>query len=140
MELKSPFSVGQLVEGHRAYQFTAPVGGGRPETFEWRHTHRADIIGALREGKDDGWLRAAAERVSGVWELARLDRGEEAVACWDDAGMSMHKKIAFAFLGSGASGQLGERFSTLAVITALALWDEEQRQAAKKRAQANSGN
>lgn len=138
VELRSPFSVGQLIQAHRAYQFSAPTAGGRAETFEWRHTHSGQVIGALREGKDDGWLHTAANRVMGAWELVRLDGREEKVACWADAGISMHKKVAFAFLGAGASGQLGERFATLAVITALALWDEEQRQNAQKQAASNS--
>lgn len=135
---------------HRSYQFTVRAGTGwerHTETFEWRYTHGKNI-GILREGRDDGKSRKAMSRLQGGWELVRLGSerfrpgqsgwsgGEEIVAVFGEASMSMHKKASFAFLGSGATGKLGERFANMAVITGMALWDEEQRQ--RRQRQANS--
>lgn len=131
---------------HRSYRFTVKVGSGwerRAETFEWRYTH-GKTVRALREGRGDGGLRKAMNRIEGGWELVRLDSevgfsqgpsgGEEVVAVWGEASVSLHKKASFAFLNSGATGKLGNRFANVAVISGMALWDEEQRQRRQRQA------
>lgn len=50
--------------------------------------------------------------------------GKEIVAVWalNTASLSMTKAFKFQFMGSGALGQLGERWEVMAVVTALRLW------------------
>ena len=43
--------------------------------------------------------------------------------CWT----SLHDVGEFAFHGSGASGELGQRFAVMAVMTALCIWQKAMR-------------
>lgn len=146
VEVEAHLSVDSLLR-HRRYRFTVKAGRGwerRAETFEWRYTHGGRAVGVLREGKGEGKFRKALGRLEGGWELVRLDSavglrpgwsgGEEIVAVWGEPAMGMHKKASFAFVGSGAMGSLGERFANMAAISAMALWDEEQRQRRRRQA------
>ena len=54
---------------------------------------------------------------------------DEIVAVWAKTGCwtSLHDVGEFAFLGSGASGELGQRFAVMAVMTALCIWQKAMR-------------
>lgn len=53
----------------------------------------------------------------------------EIVAVWAKTGCwtSLHDVGEFAFHGSGASGELGQRFAVMAVMTALCIWQKAMR-------------
>ena len=54
---------------------------------------------------------------------------DEVVAVWAKTGRytSLHDVGEFAFHGSGASGELGQRFAVMAVMTALCTWQKAMR-------------
>ncbi|ETS72934.1 hypothetical protein PFICI_15326 [Pestalotiopsis fici W106-1] len=112
-------------------EFSIEVGIGdnlKREKFEWRQSHGSEI---KQLGKcTRGWklVRVSAEAAGPGGE--RNERapgassdGKEIVAVWAFyAGWSMTKSFKFQFLGSGLTGELGERWSVMAVITALRMW------------------
>jgi hypothetical protein len=104
---------GSLRNLSELYSFSIPVGQSgatkledKNETFEWR----SDSV-LKRNGRHQ-------ER-----RLIRLEstatQGEEVVAVWtDDASpMTGNKLGAFEFLGSGATGELGEYWALMAVMS-----------------------
>ncbi|KAK9771986.1 hypothetical protein SCAR479_11305 [Seiridium cardinale] len=114
-----------------SYPFTIEVGHGpnaRRENFEWRQSRGGEIKELDKHSR--GWklvrLRANAEG-SGGERSARshgaTSDGKEIVAVWTwHSGWSMTKSFKFQFLGSALTGEMGERWSVMAVITALRMW------------------
>ncbi|KAH8655430.1 hypothetical protein BX600DRAFT_469618 [Xylariales sp. PMI_506] len=114
-------------------QFSTEVGAGnRREDFEWRRSH-GDEVSALN-GFGYGWKLArltpgdAGPSSSSSSSAARSSDNKEVVAVWNYSKNSLTKAVKFQFLGSGASGQLQERFEVMAVITALRIWEEEMQE------------
>ncbi|KAI1480391.1 hypothetical protein F4774DRAFT_81909 [Daldinia eschscholtzii] len=129
--------------GEAPYTFVVETGPGlRREPFEWRRS-RGEAIEALG-GRSSGWklVRLRTDAPSGLGGDgdgnggpgpvftggATAGDGKEVVAVWAWATMSMTKKLRFRFLGSGASGVLGERWAVMAVATALWVFERERRQ------------
>jgi hypothetical protein len=89
-----------------------------------------ETIGRHSKGDEVGGLEASHQG----WKLVRMSSetsgttsdGKEVVAVWSYAKKSISKSFKFQFLGSGADGGFGERWSIMAVITALQIWDQEQ--------------
>jgi hypothetical protein len=118
--------------GSESYSFVVATGtgGGKtyPEKFEWRQSRSQEIT--------------AESKMAQGWKLVRLDKEEETVV--GPAGeaaesviagdgrevvavlislMSLKGKVAeFKFLGTGATGRLGEAWEVMAVVTALRIW------------------
>jgi len=119
------------------YTFEVEVGTGgasgamKPlrEAFEWRHS-RGYEVHSLGAGAGPGYKlvrlsgRGAGGTVAGD--------GNEVVAVWADYGLSLSKVLCFGFLGSGATGELGERWAVMAVITALGIWDQQTKRRRRK--------
>ena len=86
-----------------------------------------------REGDEESLARYSSEdEKHGGADSARVSEeggGDEVVAVWARTGTwtSLHDIGEFAFLGSGASGELGQRFSVMAVMTALCIWQKAMR-------------
>ncbi len=130
---------------HRVFRFVVEVGGAvpsappmRPEMFEWRHSY-GDAIADLG-GSSEGWklVRIDTAPPPGVSTAFRpggyiTSDGREVVAAWSAAVMSMTKRAKFAFLGTGRSGVLGERWAVAAVMTALGIWERERRRRRDRR-------
>lgn len=118
-----------------SYRFNIDVGlGGEkrmyPEEFEWRRSLGDEVKGLNKNKNQLGWqlvrlhsdVGVQADR-TGEGSVRATADGKEMVAVWAPyAGWSLTKAFTFQFLGSGASGELGERWATMAVITALRLW------------------
>ncbi|KAI0882451.1 uncharacterized protein GGS22DRAFT_191038 [Annulohypoxylon maeteangense] len=133
--------------GHRTFSFAVEVGGGggvgQREMFEWRHSKGGAVKGL--DGRSGGWklVRLAMGPPVGVdgagfvQGVERGSDGREVVAVWAGASGSLSKILKFQFLGSGASGLLGERWAIMAVMTGLKIWDIERR--ARQAASASSG-
>lgn len=115
------------------YVFSVDVGGRR-ETFEWRHSS-GDAVSAVG-GDHFGWklVRMASGPSPGGF---RANDGREVVAAWSNMTMRGHKAAKFMFMGTGASGMLGERWAVMAVITALGIFEKERE--AKSTADAGGG-
>ena len=127
---------------HRTYRFMIETGTHpsniRPETYEWRHSY-GEAIAAL-DGDRDGWklvrmTNGPPPGVDGQFVPGgyMTSDGKEVVAAWTDAFMSMTKRAKFAFLGTGQSGLLGERWAVMAVMSALGIWEKERRAKNRRR-------
>lgn len=95
-----------------AYSFAVTVGQtGYPEKFEWRSSKTDELkeLGQMSRG----------------WKLVRLNNDDDIVAAWTYAKWSMAKVAAFRFTGSGASGELGAAFTTMAVMSFIRLFQNE---------------
>ncbi|KAI1371837.1 hypothetical protein F4677DRAFT_282788 [Hypoxylon crocopeplum] len=102
-------------------------GQWRRETFEWRHSH-GDVVSIFLNGARTGWkLLRLAGQGNGNFAEARSSDGCEIVAVWAYARLSFTKVLKFRFLGSGATGILGERWAIMAVMTALRMYQRQQR-------------
>lgn len=93
--------------------FDVDVGGGRREGFEWRSSKGAETTAGGRGFMDSGH------------KLVRIHHGrEEVVAVWvEEGGMSMSKVGKLQFLGSGLTGELGDRWRMMVVISAMKMFD-----------------
>lgn len=122
--------------GRPVLSFSIEVEGtGRRERFERRHSS-GDEVRALG-GRSSGWklVALAADRPAGGPNSGPVSSdGKEVVAVWATEHLRLHKGFRFRFLGTGASGSLGERWATMAVISALRGWDR-----ARKAQNSNSG-
>jgi hypothetical protein len=88
------------------------VSSGRKEVkdlHEWRHGWKLRRV--VASGADQDADEAANEMPTG-----------EILAVWADSTMSMRKAAKFQFLNSGASGELGEAWALMAVITFVRVW------------------
>jgi hypothetical protein len=130
---------------------------GEVETFEWRRSRGSEIkqlgaswrgwklvrMGSSSRGQDDAaeyhekddesLPRYSSEdekhgRADSVHAVEEGGEGE-IVAVWAKTGCwtSLHDVGEFAFHGSGASGELGQRFAVMAVMTALCIWQKAMR-------------
>ncbi|KAI1761169.1 hypothetical protein GGR53DRAFT_469612 [Hypoxylon sp. FL1150] len=118
------------------FRFAIEVGpdphtAWRREVFEWRHSH-GDAVSAFLDGAKAGWKLVRLADSSGdegggrlVWP--RSSDGCEIVAVWAHARLSFTKVLKFRFLGSGATGALGDRWAIMAVMTALRMYQHNQR-------------
>ncbi|KAK1980677.1 hypothetical protein LZ30DRAFT_594283 [Colletotrichum cereale] len=109
-----------------SYHFAMGVGPDceRLEQFQWRPSSGEAI--AMLDGRSRGWKLVRLAQSAGPAAFRGSD-GKEVVAVWTDAGMSLSKQAKFAFIGSGLTGELGERWAVMAVISGLAIF-ERQRQ------------
>lgn len=96
------------------YTFVAPVGAnGNPEKFEWRSSKSSEV--------------KELDEYSRGWKLVRLNANDEVVAVWSHPKirMNMSKSASFQFVGSGLSGELGDVFATMAVISFARQYQKE---------------
>ncbi|KAI1781083.1 hypothetical protein F4818DRAFT_451301 [Hypoxylon cercidicola] len=109
--------------GFRLPTYTFNVGTG---LFQWRHSGGAEVRSL--DGRGAGWklVRLAPDAPAARGATFASDGGE-VVAAWAWASGSLTKKFKFRFLGTGASGVLGERWAVMAVASALKIWDSERR-------------
>ncbi|ERS97571.1 hypothetical protein HMPREF1624_05742 [Sporothrix schenckii ATCC 58251] len=117
------------------YTFTMEVGTDprnvHRETFEWRHSY-GNAVAALG-GAREGWklVRMSTAPLPGAPRAQPApgfvsSDGREVVAMYSDARMSMTKQLKFAYVGTGLTGALGERWSVMAATSALAIWEKEE--------------
>jgi hypothetical protein len=103
--------------GGARHTFSVETGGkAQKEGFEWRVSSGPEVDALY--GNAQGWA------------LVRVDSGaDEVVAVWTMASASPEKELSFQFLGSGASGALGETWAHMAVISALKIWHTQKKDA-----------
>jgi hypothetical protein len=113
------------------FAFEADVGLGKDthrEQFEWRVSHAGEVRDL--HGVSWGWklVRLSSQPLGGGGEratraLGSTSDGNEVVAVWaHQSGMSMTKAFKFQFTGSALTGMMGDRWATLALISALRIW------------------
>lgn len=142
---------GRASSFHESYTFVIDVGNSGPqqpggrwplEQFEWRRS-RGEAVAVL-DGRGYGWklVRLAAGPPPGAGPQGdmryagggpRGSDGAEVVAVWSEAGYSMSKAMKFAFVGTGASGLLGERWAIMAVMTALGMFQRARNARQRRR-------
>lgn len=99
------------------------------ERFEWRKS-RGNEVKQL-DKLNSGWklvrIHSEADGVGGTRrarDAGASSDGKELVAVFAEvSGWSTSKVVKFKFLGSGATGEMGARWSLMAVMTALRVWD-----------------
>ena len=109
-------------DDHAANQWTR-------ERFEWRKS-RGNEVKQL-DKINSGWklvrIHSEADGVGGTRrarDAGASSDGKELVAVFAEvSGWSTSKVVKFKFLGSGATGEMGARWSLMAVMTALRVWD-----------------
>ncbi|KAF4839216.1 hypothetical protein CGCTS75_v000698 [Colletotrichum tropicale] len=111
------------------YVFSMGVGPNceRLEQFEWR-TSSGEAIGIL-DGRSRGHKLVRLSQTVPANALPGVFRGgdgKEVVAAWTNAHTSMTKAAKFAFMGSGLTGELGERWAIMAAISGLAIFERER--------------
>ncbi|RKU44775.1 hypothetical protein DL546_006765 [Coniochaeta pulveracea] len=107
-------------------EVTRPDGGHQPEPFEWRHSSGGEVKSL--SGWGTGWkLVHTGPGGQGTGSGPRSGEGNEVVAVFAVPAMSITKAVEFRFLGSGMTGQFGERWAVTAVISALGIWEKEKR-------------
>lgn len=114
-----------MLELFPVHKFSVTVGQGRVEEFEWRHTigkEVSDLVG----GTAAGWTLVRTFAMGG-----QTSDGQEVVAVWSAGYKSKKEAMKFRFLSSGASGELGDKFESAAVVSALGMWDHVRRQRQK---------
>ncbi|KAI0395568.1 hypothetical protein F5Y17DRAFT_422820 [Xylariaceae sp. FL0594] len=114
----------------KTFTFEADVGPGKEthrERFEWRPSHGAEI--RELDGYKWGWKLVRVSNAVAGGGGSRATRaagsasdGSEVVAVWAHNGMSMTKALKFQFRGSALTGILGDRWATLAIISAVRIW------------------
>lgn len=102
------------------------------EAYEWRRSKTHAVAGL--GGASHGWklVRLSDALPPGGLAVAGSGPpsgdGHEVVAvCANAGGLTMTKLFRFAFLGTGLSGVLGERWAVMAVVTGLVIWDRDSR-------------
>jgi hypothetical protein len=129
-----------------AIEVLGPDGVLRRERFEWRSSKGNEVRALLDlDGEDGGRgsppgrgkikalgrklvrLSAEAEGVGGtraVRDSGASSDGREVVAAWaDNPRWSANRAGTLRFLGSGATGEMGDRFTVMAAATALRIWE-----------------
>lgn len=92
----------------------------RVEGFEWRHVfggEASDLVGGMAAG----------------WTMVRMATGE-VVAVWAPGYKNKKESMRFRFLNAGVSGELGSTFESVAVVSALGMWDHSRRKRFEKKA------
>lgn len=132
-------------------------GGVRREDFEWRRSHGGEVqqlgnrhawgwklvrLGRAATNGDGMGMGVGGGAVGGPRDEraeGTTSDGLEVVAAWvEDSCCCWSKSARFRFLGSGLTGELGDRWALMAVITALRLWYLAQQSLGASMASANS--
>lgn len=117
--------------GGGSYSFVALAGIGAdayPEKFEWRQSRSKEVTGDNKTFS--GWklVRLDANRATSMIpatqdeEAVTAGDGGEVVAISIDTTRLGSKVAQFKFLGTGATGVLGDTWAIMAVMTALRIW------------------
>nr|POE78047.1 hypothetical protein CFP56_09688 [Quercus suber] len=91
-----------------SYTFPATLRNGEVGNFVWRRSHSE----AVRELDGYPW----------GWKLVRADSNDEVVAVLADNKKVGNEVAKFGFTGSGATGELGDEWATMAVLAAVRVW------------------
>ncbi|KAH7016716.1 hypothetical protein EDB80DRAFT_703375 [Ilyonectria destructans] len=113
------------------FTFAFDVGIGkdtRRERFEWRPSRGEEVKvldkwawgwKLVRLGAGEGGGGSRSERGTG-----KTSDGKDIVAVWaENSTWTMSKCGKFHFIGAGSTGELGEEWAFMAVMSALRLWD-----------------
>ncbi|KAI1135949.1 hypothetical protein F5Y05DRAFT_392479 [Hypoxylon sp. FL0543] len=116
---------------HVRFRFAIEVGTGsgewRREIFEWQHCHQG-VVGMFLDGAKSGWkLVHLPTPEDDIAEESQSNSRQEIVAVWAYAKVSMTKVLRFRYLGSGATGILGQRWNVMAAMTALRMYQRQQK-------------
>ncbi|KAI1382431.1 hypothetical protein F4677DRAFT_440227 [Hypoxylon crocopeplum] len=120
---------------HQQHEFSVNMAWGC-EKFEWRSTRGNEVQNMFRHPKGFKLVRLGSEGPGegrggkrGVRQVGESSDGKEIVAVWATeksfipSNMVLGgKPFKFELCGSGKSGQMGEHFSYIALMTALYIW------------------
>lgn len=121
---------GSLLSLKYSFSVEVPAGPGGKlvlEPFEWRNSSGDEVrpLGGLW-GQGKKLVRLGPPPRADSTASTTSD-GKEIVAVFNGAKVSFTKRLAFKFTGAGESGELGERWAVMAVISALSIWEHGRR-------------
>lgn len=114
------------------FTFAFDVGRGketRRETFEWRISKAIEVRSL--DSMAFGWklVRLGVEQPAGrggsreARDVGEASDGKEVVAAWsENSAMTLSKIAKFHFLGAGTTGEFGDDWALMAVLSAFRLW------------------
>ncbi|KAI1089400.1 hypothetical protein F5B19DRAFT_467340 [Rostrohypoxylon terebratum] len=126
-----PAEAGQPLP-HVRFRFAIDVGvrAGHleRESFEWRY-EESEFIAVFLEGARSGWklVRLADEEAGSDYDGPQPAPRQEIVAVWAYTKMSLTKILKCRYLGTGASGVFGERWSIMVAMTAMRMYQRQQK-------------
>lgn len=132
---------------HQTYWFALQVGEGSNRTvekFEWWQSHGSEVksLGRSSQGwklvrlgtydaekviENEGEGRSSSDREEGF-----SSDGKEVVAVWANQKLMTRHMLTlgeFEFRGSGASGELGQAWALMALMSMMCAWQKEYQQA-----------
>ncbi|KAI1502464.1 hypothetical protein F5X99DRAFT_417822 [Biscogniauxia marginata] len=105
------------------FRFTVEIGtmpdNWTRESFEWRYSYK--MVASTLDRVGDGWKLV---RLSTI-DLAGRSQGYSKEAASD--GAEIVAALKFSFLGSGTTRVLGDRWAVMAVMTALRMYQGQER-------------
>ncbi|KAI3321169.1 hypothetical protein HD806DRAFT_537357 [Xylariaceae sp. AK1471] len=110
---------------HGSWTFTVPVQDtGRLEEFEWRHSVLPEVLSVSSEWKLERRQPSQSGEASGSSSGAGAPKPteKETVATLSFKKNSRSKMFTLKFEGSGANGELGDRWAIVTILTALAIY------------------
>ncbi|KAI1163752.1 hypothetical protein F5B18DRAFT_618020 [Nemania serpens] len=122
---------GLLSTGYGSYVFATPVEySGEVEEYVWKHSIVPDILQVSARWtlsrKQSSRSDEASGSTSGPRPSAVGSRvSDETVATLTYKKDSRSKICTIRFEGSGATGELGERWAVVAILTALGIWQHK---------------
>ena len=110
------------------FWFAMRIGDGpgqRVERFEWRHSRGVEVR-SVEGGSRWGWklvrMGPGSDKAVGETE-SQAESSSEVVAVWADPGsLSLSRVGEFELKGSGATGELGQLWSLMAVVSCMCIW------------------
>ncbi|KAI1116703.1 hypothetical protein F5Y14DRAFT_406301 [Nemania sp. NC0429] len=127
---------GLLGTGYGTYVFSVPVlSTGLVEEYVWKHSIVPDILQVSsgwtlsRKPSSEGEASGSGSAAGAAAGAATSSRGvsNETVATLSFKKDSRSKIGTIRFEGSGATGELGDRWAVVAILTALAIWQHKPR-------------
>ncbi|KAK4443460.1 hypothetical protein QBC34DRAFT_443317 [Podospora aff. communis PSN243] len=120
------FRHGSSFSFKETYWFGFQVGYNA-EKFEWRRSSGEEVWDAPGGGRF-GWKLVRIGNGAGGEGYGITSDGMEVVAVWADYGLMSFSKIGtFEFRGSGATGELGNMWSVMAIMSCLCVWQDQVR-------------
>lgn len=121
-----------MLEVFPVHKLSVPVGRGRTEGFEWRHTFGEEVGDLIGGGPAAGWKLVRTDLRSVAVGVPASD-GREVVAVWVDGRKNLKEALRFRFLNSGAPDALGDTVIALDMQQLCLHWECGIMQGAKAR-------
>ncbi|KAL6872003.1 hypothetical protein J3F83DRAFT_733429 [Trichoderma novae-zelandiae] len=107
------------------FEWVSTRGREVKDLHEWGHGWKLRRVAANHADAyaDRGWDDEKDEEDAAADEYERLQADNEVLAVWADAkGLTLKRAAKFEFVNSGATGELGEAWALMAVVSFVRVW------------------